>query len=89
VEPFIALLSCTPNPATPKRLQEAMFQPLITGLLPQLESEQPAKKKRRTEEGAETGENRFPNLAVHGSLAAGQTAIASEKDLANSVLSRR
>ena len=65
-----------------------MFQPLIEGLLPTPESEEPAKKKRRTDEGPEALEARFPNLGSHCSIGAGKSEIASERDVANSVLKR-
>lgn len=65
-----------------------MFQPLIAGLLPSEESEQPVKKKRRTEEGSQDVENRFPDIALQCSVGAGERSIATERELANSVLKR-
>lgn len=65
-----------------------MFQPIIAGLIPSEELEQPAKKRRRTDEGSQEVENRFPDIASHCSTGAGEKSIATERELANSVLKR-
>jgi hypothetical protein len=65
-----------------------MFQPLIAGLLPSEESEQPAKKKRRIEEESHEVDNQFPELATRCSVGSGEKTVATERELANSVLKR-
>jgi hypothetical protein len=66
-----------------------MFQPLLLSLLPEEEPEQPRRKKLRTEEGAsDAPSSRFPNIAQHCSTTVGESTAGSQREIANSVLSR-
>lgn len=91
LDPFIRLLTCTPNPASPKRLQEAMFDPLVETLSLTIEEAEPSRKKRKTSDQQATDaqdQGRYPHIARHCVAEAGATDVASRQELLNSVLKR-
>ncbi|KAL1405072.1 hypothetical protein Q8F55_008695 [Vanrija albida] len=68
--PHIALLARTTTPAVHKRLQSAVFDPLLNSL--KEDEERPAKRAKK--EAAPSSDSEFPNIARRSALAAGQEA---------------
>lgn len=86
LNPFTQLLACTTNPKTHDRLIEAIYEPLLSSLLPPEESDEPPSKKRKLGNNSAIAGARNPKISKGCSASLGGEKAVSERELADSVL---